>query len=238
MNRCSHCQKRKEYLIRFEYCELTLCRDCFKRLIETRIKKNIKTFGPLNKGDTLYLKGLNLSKKIAYHVLLKIFDARFINIKKTTPKNPNDLNVPNINGKIDISSKFNKRQIICITDSLEETSHKIVESIFKDSKIVPASKIDASDCAWKTQKFTKSIFLFCDIPYEELLSYSEFEGLRYDKKQINEFKSKINSTIEKSIMFKSLNPSKKELFGLISSFRKLNTLLKEKESKKVKKAKS
>lgn len=229
MNRCSHCQRKRKPLIQFEYCELTLCRNCFKRLIETRIKKNIKTFGPLNKGDILYLKGLTLSKKIAYHALSKIFDFRFIDIKKTVPKNLNNLSVLKTTGKIGISSKFNKRQIICITDSLEETSHKIIEHIFKGSKIGSYPKTDASDSLSKTSKFAQTIFLFCDIPYEELIAYSKIEELEFDNCQIKEFKSKINVAIKESIMFRSLNPCKKELFGLISSFKKINTLLKEKK---------
>jgi len=229
MNKCSHCQNKNNSLKTFEYSKLALCDNCFKRLIESRVKKNIKTFGPLDKEDILYLKGETLNKKIAFYILSKIFDKRFISIKNRSLDN---ISFKSTSSKKQPSTdlmKNPKKQIICIVDSLEEITHKITTGIFKESKIQLCSQISSKTKDLrpfgKKQTKQKQIFLFCDVPYEELLIYSQIERINISKKITEKFNSNINSIIKKSIMFKSLNPSKKELFGLVSSFKKLNPLL-------------
>lgn len=232
MEKCSHCQKGKYPLLRFEYNELLLCNTCFTRLIESRVKKNIKIFGSLEKGDILYLSGDRLSKEIAYYILSKIFDGRFISVKKTLSK-------PKLPDKISNSKQSNskqqgtsKRNIICYTDSLEETAHNIIEGLFKNSAIEPIIQNQLKNLYQsKKQKnysnffnFFKQIYLFCDIPFEELILYQKYQRIKLNKNLVAKFSLKMNLLMKNSLMFKSLNPSKKELFGLISSFKKLNTL--------------
>ena len=224
MEKCSHCQKIKHPLLIFDYNELLLCNTCFTRLIESRVKKNIKGFGPLEKGDILFLFGDRFSTKIAYYLLSKIFDSRFITIKKIVPNSKNSEKLP--------ASKLqslSKGEVICYTASLEETAHNIIEGIFKSSVIKPILQNQLRNSrASQKQPFDSSrqIYLFCDIPFEELLLYQKYQRIALDKKIPQEFNQEMKSLIKNSSMFKSLDPSKKELFGLISSFKKLSALKK------------
>lgn len=233
MEKCSHCQKRKYPLLTFDYNELLLCNTCFTRLIESRVKKNIKTFGPLEKGDILYLSGDRLSKEIAYFLLSKIFDGRFITVKKILPKPKRPDEISNSKQSNSKQQGTSKRHIICYTYTLEETAHNIIEGVFKNSAIEPIMPGQLKNLNQsKKQKnysnlfnFSKQIYLFCDIPFEELILYQKYQRIKLNKNLVAKFSVKMNLLIKNSLMFKSLNPSKKELFGLISSFKKLNILL-------------
>jgi DNA-directed RNA polymerase subunit RPC12/RpoP len=144
MEKCAICGKKRPSndIIHIDYTPHIICSDCFSKMIEKRVKRNIRFFGPLEKGVKGFLEGKEHNKKIATFMLKKFFHPSFFELA--------DLKK---NADLLINSK-----------SLEEICMDFLDIVFHNKQL-PTSRV----------------FLFCDIPQEELHLYAKINNIKLKK---------------------------------------------------------
>ncbi len=144
MEKCGICSRNrhKNDIIHIEYTPYIVCAPCFSNMIEKRVKRNIRFFGPLEKGVKGFLEGKEYNKKIASSMLKKFFHPSFFEL--VDRKKDSDL-------LIDVRS-------------MEEICMDFLDIVFHNKQLP-----------------TYKLFIFCDIPLEELQLYARINNLKVKK---------------------------------------------------------
>lgn len=172
-----------------------LCKPCFVKVVEKRVRKELRTKNPLKKNNKIVIINNNSKESAVSEYLLKkiIKDLPVdITLKKST--------------KLNLSSKtLKKYNKIIIPWSLEDEISEFIESLFNKTSITKFSK--------------KSIKLLKVLSEEEIAMYAKIKKLEYNK-QIKRKKSKVKIMLDN---LENRYPGYK--FSLLNSTRNINSLL-------------